>query len=586
MASAFVQLDFGEMLIFSSHRFALPENMAKQILFNEDARVALKKGIDKLAEAVAMTLGPRGRAVVIEKGYGAPQVTFDGVTVAKEIELENKFENLGADLIKQAADKTNDNVGDGTTTSVVLAHAMIDEGEKTIREKGFNVIQLAEELAAAGAEVVAALEKQREVINDNKKIEEVATLSAKDHAVGKLIAQVMEKVGREGVVTIEDSNTTANSYEVVEGLQFDRGYISPYMITNSERMVSELQEPYVLVTDKKISSIKELLPLLEKMIEAGKKELVIVAEEVDGEALATLVVNKLRGIFMALAVKAPGFGDRKKEMLADIATVVGAELVTEDLGKKIEDVELASLGRAHRVVANKDNTTIVGGRGDKKMIDERVAQLRAQLKTVDSEFDKEKLQERLGKLSGGVAVIKVGAPTESAQKELKQRVEDAVAATRAAMEEGIVPGGGVALFNAYLAEQRKEAKDDAPVTKAARMILMRALEAPLAAIVSNSGQSPTAIAADVKRQKDAQSDAAAKTWFGYNAETSELVDLRKHGILDPLKVTKTAFMNALSVARNYLVMGAAVAELPKKDAPAGGPGGMPGMGGMGGGMEY
>lgn len=557
--------------------------MAKQILFNEDARVALKKGIDKLAEAVKMTLGPRGRAVVIEKGYGAPQVTFDGVTVAKEIELENKFENLGADLIKQAADKTNDNVGDGTTTSVVLAHAMIDEGEKTIREKGFNVIQLAEELTKAGGDVVAALEQQREVINDNKKIEEVATLSAKDHAVGKLIAQVMEKVGREGVVTIEDSNTTANSYEVVEGMQFDRGYISPYMITNPERMVSELQEPFVLVTDKKISSIKELLPLLEKMIEAGKKELVIIAEEVDGEALATLVVNKLRGIFTALAVKAPGFGDRKKETLQDIATVTGAELVTEDLGKKIEDVDLTSLGRAHRVVANKDNTTIVGGKGDKKAIDERVAQLRAQAKTVDSEFDKEKLQERLGKLSGGVAVIKVGAPTESAQKELKQRVEDAVAATRAAMEEGIVPGGGVALFNAYLAEQRKEAKEDAPVTKAARTILMRALESPLGAIVSNSGQSPSAVAADVKKQKDAQSDVATKTWFGYNAETSELVDLRKHGILDPLKVTKTAFMNALSVAANYLVMGAAVAELPKKDNP---PAGGPGMGGMGGGMEY
>lgn len=551
--------------------------MSKALLFNEDARAAMKKGIDKLAEAVKMTLGPRGRAVVIEKGYGAPQVTFDGVTVAKEIELENKFENLGAELIKQAADKTNDNVGDGTTTSVVLAHAMIDEGEKVIREKGFNVIQLAEELKAAGATVVKNLESQREVINDNKKIEEVATLSAKDASVGKLIAEVMHKVGRDGVVTIEDSNTTANSYELVEGMQFDRGYISPYMVTNAERMEAALEEPLILITDKKISSIKEMLPLLEKLVEQGKKELVIVAEDVDGEALATLVVNKIRGIFTAVAVKAPGFGDRKKEMLQDLAIVTGATLVTEELGKKIEDVEIADLGHAHRVVANKDNTTIVGGAGDKKAINERVAQLKAQVKKTDSEYDKEKLQERVGKLTGGVAVLKVGAATESAQKELKQRVEDAVAATRAAMEEGIVPGGGIALFNVFQLEKTSVKADDAPVMKAARAILMHALESPLTAIVTNSGQSPAVVMSELGKQK-----AAAKAdgmWVGFNADKGEIGDLRKSGIIDPLKVTKTAFLNALSVASNYLVTGAAITEIPKKETPPmPGGGGMPGMG--------
>ncbi|MEK9194629.1 MAG: chaperonin GroEL, partial [Patescibacteria group bacterium] len=403
--------------------------MAKQILFNEEARTALKKGIDKLAEAVRMTLGPRGRAVVIEKGYGAPQVTFDGVTVAKEIELQDKYENLGAEFLKQAADKTNDNVGDGTTTSVVLAHAMIEAGEKEVSEKGFNVIQLAEELKKASKNVVYELEAQREVINENKKIEEVATLSAKDPEIGKLIAEVMDKVHKDGVVTIEDSNTVGNTYEVVEGMKFDRGYVSQYMVTNQERMEASLEDPLILVTDKKISSISEILPLLEKVVSGGKKELVIIAEEIEGEALATLVVNKIRGIFNVLAVKAPGFGDRKKEMLQDIAVVTGATLISEDIGKKLDAADVSDLGHAHRVVSDKDNTTIVGGKGDKKLIEERVAQLRAQVKKTDSEFDKEKLQERLGKLSGGVAVIKIGAPTESAQKELKQRVEDAVAAT-------------------------------------------------------------------------------------------------------------------------------------------------------------
>ncbi len=545
------------------------------MLFNEDARSAMKKGIDKLSEAVKMTLGPRGRAVVIEKSYGAPQVTFDGVTVAKEIELEDKFENLGAELIKQAADKTNDNVGDGTTTSVVLAHAMIDEGEKLIRDKGFNVIQLAEELKKESDRVVKLLEDQRESINENKKVEEVATLSAKDAAIGKLIADVMAKIGKEGVVTIEDSNTIANSFEIVEGMQFDRGYIAPYMVTNAERMEAMLENPYILVTDKKISGIKELLPLLEKMIEAGKKELVIIAEEVEGEALTTLIVNKLRGIFTAIAVKAPGFGDKKKEMLQDIAAVTGAELITEELGKKLEDADLHVLGSAHRVVATKDTTTIVGGKGEKSAIDERVAQIKAQIKVTESDYDKEKLQERLGKLSGGVAVLKVGAPTESAQKELKQRVEDAVAATRAAMEEGIVPGGGMALFNALQSLKGDMAKAETAAMKAVHSILTRALSAPIAAIAENSGQAADTVMGELVRKKDA-AKGEERVWLGFNAFTNEIVDLKKLGIIDPLKVTKTAFANAVSVATNYLMTGAAVTEIPKKEEPK-----MPGGGGMG-----
>lgn len=547
--------------------------MAKQILFNEDARVALKKGIDKLADAVRMTLGPRGRAVVIEKSYGAPQVTFDGVTVAKEVELKDKYENLGAEFIKQAADKTNDNVGDGTTTSVVLAQAMIDEGEKIIREKGFNVIQLSEELKKASQTIIKKLEEQKELINDNKKIEEVATLSAKDKGIGELIAKVMDKVGKEGVVTIEDSNTIGNSFEIVEGMQFDRGYVSQYMVTNQEKMEAELEDPYILVTDRKISAINELLPILEKIVASGKKELVIIAEEIEGEALATLVVNKLRGIFNVLAVKAPGFGDRRKEMLQDIAIVTGATFISEDLGKKIEGIEISDLGHAGRVISDKDNTTIVNGKGEKSAIDERVTQIKSQIKQTDSDFDKEKLQERLGKLSGGVAVIKVGAPTESAQKELKQRVEDAVAATRAAMEEGIVPGGGVALFNVNLGAV-SVSSENRPVVEGAVQILKRALEAPLTAIIDNSGESHSKVIQEVRAKKEGNKNH----WIGFNAILNKVGDLKEVGIIDPLKVTKTAFMNAISVASNYLTIGAAMSELPeKKDTPA-----MPDMSGMGG----
>ncbi|MFH0890827.1 MAG: chaperonin GroEL [Candidatus Liptonbacteria bacterium] len=545
--------------------------MAKQILFSENARAAMKKGMDKLADAVRMTLGPRGRAAVIEKGYGAPQVTFDGVTVAKEIDLEDKFENLGADFIKQAADKTNDNVGDGTTTAVVLTHVMVDEGEKAIREKGFNVIHLSEELKRAAKAVVKALEDQRELINDNKKVEEVATLSSKDAEIGTLIAEVMGKTGKEGVVTIEDSNTIGNSHEIVEGMQFDRGYVSQYMVTNAERMEASLEDPYILVTDRKVSSINDLLPLLEKIVQSGKKELVIIAEEIEGEALATLIVNKLRGIFSVLAVKAPGFGDRRKEMLQDIAIVTGATYISEELGKKLDGVTLEDLGRAHKVVSNKDNTTIVGGKGDRKIIDDRVAQLKSQIKKTDSDYDKEKLQERLGKLSGGVAVIKVGAPTESAQKELKQRVEDAVATTRAAMEEGIVPGGGIALFNISVKAESVPSRDE-NVVAAARKIIHTALEAPLRAIIANSGESSEVIIEKLREKKD--------VWNGFNAVSNKIEDLKVAGIIDPLKVTKTAFLNAVSVASTYLTIGAAVTSIPeKKENPMAG-GGMPGMGGM------
>ncbi len=548
--------------------------MAKQILFNEAARESMKKGIDKLAEAVKMTLGPKGRAVVIEKSYGAPQVTFDGVTVAKEIELKDKWENLGAEFIKQAADKTNDKVGDGTTTAVVLAHAMIDEGEKIILEKGFNVIRLAEELKLAGEEIVKKLENQKEDINDNKKIEEVAKLSSKDAEIGRLIAEVMAKVGKDGVVTIDDSNTLGNSYEVVEGLQFDRGYLSQYMITGQERMEAVLEDPYILVTDKKISAIADFVKLLEKVVQSGKKELVIIADDVDGEALATLVVNKLRGVFNVLAVKAPGFGDRRKDMLQDIAAVTGANFISEELGKKLESADISDLGRAQKVISDKDNTTIVGGKGEKKKIEERVSQIKAQIKKTDSEYEKKNLNERVGKMSGGVAVIKVGAPTESAQKELKQRVEDAVAATRAAMEEGIVPGGGMALFNLIARSAVSNIEPNKKVAvDAALRILARALEAPVLAIIQNSGGSRDMLEklSDKKRE-------SKDNWLGFNATTNEFGNLKEAGIIDPLKVTKTAFLNAISVASNYLTIGAAITEIPeKKDPPQ-----MP----SGGGMEY
>ncbi len=543
--------------------------MAKNIIFDAEARGALKKGIDKLAAAVKMTLGPRGRSAVIEKGFGTPQVTFDGVTVAKEVELEDKYENLGAEFLKQAADKTNDTVGDGTTTSVVLAHAMIEQGEKLIKDKGFNVIQLSEALLEYIEPVIKGLEEQSEPITDER-IEEVATLSAKDSDIGKLIAEVIKKAGKDGVVTVEDSNTIENSYEFVEGMQFDRGYISQYMITNTEKMTSELEDPYILVTDKKISSVNEIVPILEKVVKTGKKEMVIIADDLEGEALATLVVNKLRGIFTVVGVKAPGFGDRKKDVLHDICTLTGAELVSEDTGHKLENIEIADLGQARRVVATKDDMTIVEGKGDEEAIKERVAQIKAQLNNADNEFDKEKLQERLGKLSGGIAVIKVGAATESAQKELKQRVEDAVHATKAAMEEGIVPGGGMALFNLISADLKTTEKYDSEVITAAETILKSALQAPVEAIIHNSGQELEDLLKQLKNK--------GSRWEGFNALNNRVEDLKSAGIVDPLKVTKSAFVNAVSVTSNYLTIGTAITNIPEeKESDHGHGGGMPGM---------
>ena len=535
--------------------------MAKQILFDEKARESMKKGMDKLAAAVKMTLGPRGRAAVLEKGYGAPQVTFDGVTVAKEIELEDKYENLGAEFLKQAADKTNDKVGDGTTTAVVLAHAMIEEGDRLIKSKGFNVIRLSEALKEFSKPVEEELKKQSQPITDER-IAEVATLSSKDEEIGKLIAGVIKKVGKEGVVTIEDSNTIENSHEIVEGMQFDRGYISSYMVTNADKMESDLEDPLILVTDKKISSVGEIVPLLEKIVKSGKKELVIIADEVEGEALATLVLNKLRGIFTVLAVKAPGFGDRKKEMLQDICVVTGAQLISEDVGKKLENTEISELGQAHRVVADKDKTTIIDGKGEKKEIEKRVSQIKNQLQKTESEFDKEKLQERLGKLSGGVAVIKVGAPTESAQKGLKQRVEGAVAATKAAMEEGIVPGGGMALFNLREMSVDEKQEYDKDVINAAMSILRKALISPVEAIIENSGASVHEVMKELEEKKD--------PWVGFNALKNKISNLKEDGVIDPLKVTRTAFTNAVSVASNYLTIGAAVVDIPEKEEKSGG----------------
>jgi len=530
--------------------------MAKEILFDEKARQAIKKGIDKLAEAVRMTLGPRGRAAVIEKAYGAPQVTFDGVSVAREVQLKDKYENLGAELIKQAADKTSDAVGDGTSTAVVLAQAMIDEGEKLIQDKGFNVIQLAEGLRKVTDEIVKRLEEQGEAIDEIKKIEEVASLSAKDSEVGKLIAEVMDKVGKDGVVTVDDSNSIGSSYEIVEGMQFDRGYISQYMITDADKMQSVMGNPNILVTDQKISAISELLPLLEKLVKVGKKDLVIIADDIEGEALATLIVNKIRGIFNVLAVKAPGFGDRKKEMLQDIAVVTGATYVSSDLGKKVENIDISDLGTAEKVVSDKDDTTIVGGGGKKEEIDARISQIKNQIEMTDSGFDQEKLEERMGKLSGGVAVIKVGAPTESAQKELKDRVDDAVHATKAAMEEGVVPGGGMALYNI---DPSFITGEDKAITNAVRQIVKRALNAPVRAIIANSGGDEKTLK-EFERMKGESSDK----WLGFNGLTNKVVNLKAVGITDPLKVTKTAFLNAISVAATYMTLGAALTEIPEE----------------------
>ena len=545
--------------------------MAKQILFNDKARAKLKVGVDKLADTVKITLGPRGRAVVLDKGYGAPTITLDGVTIAKEIELKDRIENLGAELIKEVASKTNDVAGDGTTTATLLAQTFINEGLKNVTS-GIDPIAMRRGMEKAYEEVLSSLKNLAQKITGKEEIAQVATISARDPEIGKLIADVIDQVGKDGVVTVEESQTLGLSKELVEGLQFDRGYVSAYMVTNPERMETVMENPYILVTDQKISTINSLLPLLEKLVQAGKKDLVIIADDIDGEALATLVVNKIRGIFNVLGVKAPGFGDRRKEMLQDIATVTGAEFISEEIGRKLENTDIIALGQAHRVVANKDNTTIIGGKGEKAEIDKRIAQLKTQIQKTDSEFDREHLQERLGKLSGGVAVIKVGAATEVEQKEKQHRIEDAVAATKAAIDEGIVPGGGVALVRtAKSVETLIEKYDKSQLAEiVGAKIILEGLYAPLKQISENAGYNGAVVLNKVKEGKDD---------FGFNAATGQFENLIKSGVIDPAKVTRLALQNAVSVASLLLITEAVVAELPEKKER------MPGQSPMGMGME-
>ena len=542
--------------------------MAKQILFNEKARTALKRGVDKLADAVKITLGPRGRAVILEKGYGAPIITHDGVTIAKEISLEDKIENIGAELIKEVASKTNDAAGDGTTTATLLAQVLIGEGLKNA-SSGVDVSGMRQGMQKAHETALESLKKLSKKISSKEEIAQVATISSRDEEIGKLISEIIEEVGKDGVITVEESQTIGLSKEIVEGLQFDRGYISPYMVTNSERMEAVLENPYILITDKKISSISELLPLLEKIVATGKKELVIIADDVDGEALATLVVNKIRGIFIALAVKAPGFGDRKKELLQDIATVTGADFISEDMGRKLESVDVGSLGQAHKVIVGKDNTTVVGGKGSKEEIEKRVHQIKSQLSKTESEFDREKLQERLGKLSGGIAVIKAGAATEVEQKEKQHRIEDAVSATKAAIEEGIVPGGGVAL--ARSAEAVKELIDNLDKTQLTQIvgakIVLEGLYATEKQNAENAGYNGAVVLDKTLNGKDD---------YGFNAATGKYEHLIKAGIIDPTKVTRLALQNAISIASMFLITEAVVAELPEKKEVKGGHGPMMG----------
>ena len=536
--------------------------MAKQILFNDAARQALKRGVDKVADAVRVTLGPKGRNVVLDKGYGGPSITNDGVTIAKEIELEDKIENLGAELVKGVASKTNDVAGDGTTTATLLAQTIIAEGFKHLAA-GVNPVGIQRGIQRASEIVVNHLKKMSNPVAGHAERAQVATISAKDQEIGKLLAGLFDVVGRDGVITVEESQTFGVEKEMVEGLQFDRGHISPYMITNAERMEAAYENPHILITDRKLSSLQDILPVLEKVAKAGKKELVIIAEDVEGEALATLVVNKLRGAFHSLAVKAPGFGDRRKEMLEDIAVVTGGQVVSEEVGLKLESVELDMLGSARRVVANKETTTIIGGRGKKPEIEKRVKQIRAEIEKTKSEFDREKLEERLAKLSGGVAVIKVGAASEVEQKEKKLRIEDAINATKAAMEEGIVPGGGVALLRSIpvLAESIRRLEREEKIThdeKVGMEILLAGLEAPLKQIAVNAGLEGTVVAEAVKKMRGSH---------GFNAESGVYEDLVKAGIVDPTKVVRSEIQNAASVAGMLLTTEAVVGELPKRDEP-------------------
>ena len=542
--------------------------MAKQILFNEDARRALGKGVDALANAVKVTLGPKGRNVVLDKKFGAPTITNDGVTIARDIELEDPFENMGAQLVKEVATKTNDVAGDGTTTATILAQAMIQEGMRNVAA-GANPIILKRGIEKAVAKLVEEIKKRSIAVSDKASIAQVASISAGDEEVGGLIADAMEKVGKDGVITVEESKTMGTQLSVVEGMQFDRGYISPYMVTDPDKMEAVMSEPYILITDRKIASIQEMLPVLEKVVQAGK-ELLIIAEDVEGEALATLVVNKLRGTFKAVAVKAPGFGDRRKAMLQDIATLTGATVITEDVGRKLDSVTMEDLGTARQVRVTKDETTIVEGHGDPQAIKDRVAQIKAQIAETTSDFDKEKLQERLAEMSGGVAVIEVGAATEVELKDKKYRLEDALNATRAAVEEGIVAGGGTTLIDILPALDEFDEEGD---VQTGINLVKRAIEAPLRQIAENAGLEGSVIVAKVKASEDG---------VGFNALKEEYVDMVKAGIVDPAKVTRTALQNAASIAALVLTTETLVADKPEPApaapaAPAGMGGGMPGM---------
>src|SRR5229473_2746496 len=538
----------------------------KELKFNEDARRALERGVNVLADAVKVTLGPKGRYVVLDKKFGAPTITNDGVTIAREIELEDVFENQGAQLVREVATSTNDVAGDGTTTATVLAQAIVKDGLRNVAA-GANPMAIKRGIERAVEKVVENLKSQSKEISGKEDIARVATVSSRDREIGDVLSDAIEKVGKDGVVNVEEGQTFGLELEFTEGMQFDKGYLSPYMITDAERMEAVLEEPYILVANQKIGAVKDLLPVLEQVIQAGKP-LLIVAEDVEGESLATIVVNKLRGTFQAVAVKAPGFGDRRKRMLEDIAILTGAEVITEELGLKLENTKLSQLGKARKVVIDKDTTTIIDGNGKADAIKARIKQLKAEIEDTDSDFDREKLQERLAKLAGGVAVVKVGAATETEMKEKKHRVEDALQATRAALEEGIVPGGGVALLNA--AESIKLDGFGDPDERTGAQIIVRALEEPLRQLAYNAGLEASVVVNDVRTAAKGQ---------GLNVDTNEVEDLVKAGIIDPTMVTRSALQNAASIAKNILMTEAIVAEAPEK---AGVGGGMPDMGGMGG----
>ncbi|WP_428029186.1 chaperonin GroEL [Ancylobacter sp.] len=544
---------------------------AKDVKFAGDARERMLRGVDILANAVKVTLGPKGRNVVIEKSFGAPRITKDGVTVAKEIELEDKFENLGAQLVREVASKTNDLAGDGTTTATVLAQSIVREGAKFVAA-GMNPMDLKRGVDLAVAEAIKDIEKRAKKVKNTDEVAQVGTISANgDASIGEMIAGAMQRVGNEGVITVEEAKTAETELDVVEGMQFDRGYLSPYFITNAEKMTVDLEDPYMLIFDKKLSGLQAILPVLEAVVQSGKP-LLIVAEDVEGEALATLVVNKLRGGLKVAAVKAPGFGDRRKAMLEDIAVLTGGQVISEELGIKLESVNLTMLGRAKKVIIEKEKTTVIDGAGKKKDIEGRVAQIKAQIEETTSDYDREKLQERLAKLAGGVAVIRVGGATEVEVKEKKDRVDDALNATRAAVQEGIVPGGGIALLRAKKAVEKLTS--DNPDIQAGIKIVLRALEAPIRQIAENSGVEGSIVVGKVLESKDPN--------FGFNAQTEQFVDMIASGIVDPAKVVRTALQDAASVAGLLITTEAMIADAPKRDggAPA-----MPGGGGMGG-MDF